>query len=196
MCCQDGHQRAECNATFDDKISTQRVEQEWRQRGQKIVEGLDEELQAEDLPAHVLKLSEACTRWEQPGRIDLTFAQLIAQLPAKLSDFLDPGARKRVDPALQLGQQHELNWQYGQCCGTQDRVLNEHEKQDRQKRTALQDWQRKDICRKATYGLDFLRENRDDFALVLGVWIAAPLPIDQQAEAPQKTLRDIPFEDV
>ena len=21
MCCQDGHQRAECNATFDDKIS-------------------------------------------------------------------------------------------------------------------------------------------------------------------------------
>jgi hypothetical protein len=144
----------------------------------------------------VLKLSKTCTHWQQPGRIDLPLAQLIAELPAKLSDFLDPGARKRVDPALQLGQQHKLNWQYGQCCGTQDRVLNEHEKQDRQKRTALQDWQRKDVRREATDGLDFLCENRDDLALVSGVWIAAPLPIDQQAEAPQKTLRDIPFEDV
>ena len=144
----------------------------------------------------LLQRLETSARRRQAGRGALSFAQLLAQLPAKIADLFDPDTRQGVHPALQLREQNKLNGQHGQRGGTQDRVLNEHEQQNGEKRATLQNRQGQDFGREAADGFHFLCEYWDDLALLGRLRIRAPPPIDQQPEASEKPLRRIALEDV
>ena len=163
---QDSYERAQSDPPLNDEITSERVEHEGSQRSQKVVQRLNEEFEAEYFPANFLEFSKACARGPQGAGLDLIFPYLIAQLPPQLPNFLDPGARQHIDPALQFGQQIYLDGKHRQCGSAQNGILNEHEEENRQERAALQDRQGQNISGKPADRLDFLREDRNNFALI------------------------------
>ena len=66
MCCQHCNERPEANAALNYEIATQRIKQEWRERGQKIVQRLDEELQNINTSPDLFQLSKAGKCWREP----------------------------------------------------------------------------------------------------------------------------------
>ena len=103
VCCQHCDKRPEADAALDYKIAPQRIEQEWRECGQKVVQRLDEKLQNIDTSPNLFQLSKAGECWRKPRRATHV-SKLITEVSAQIPDLLDPCPRISVYTALQLGQ--------------------------------------------------------------------------------------------
>ena len=164
------HQRAERQFAVDHEISADHEKEERRQLVEQVVEEFDEELAVVDVEADVVDLAEAVRDVGQlvlgagvGADLDLrgdAFADAVGQAahPA------DPESSKLANAALHLRDEIGLQRIERDRRGAEQRVLHEHEEENRQERTGLRDRQREGIADKAADRLQLGGQHRDDLA--------------------------------
>ena len=111
-----------------------------------------------------------------------------------------PQLAERVDLALQLGDHVHLDRIEADRGQAHDRVLHEHEGQNREQRAALERRQREGIAHEAADRLDLGGDHRDDLArgdaAEMGQREAQDARVEVVAQPPQHALGDDPLIDV
>src|SRR3546814_14092281 len=82
--------------------------------------------------------------------------------------LVSPPPGEIIYAPLQPRDQRKLNWQQGNCRGTQDGILKKHEQEDRQESTALKQGQHKGITRESPDRLDLLDKHRYNLTTEIG----------------------------
>ena len=168
---EHGHHGAEAEATLDDEVAADRIEEERRELGEEIVEELDEELAPEDLEADVVYAAEALRDvGAQPvgaviGVDGLDGGDRLADPVGQPAHMLHPLLRQRRHPALELRDRIHLEGVERERRQAQNRLLDQHEGADGHQDAQLIDRLGQRIAHEAAERLDLLRHHRDDLAL-------------------------------
>ena len=163
-------QRAEGQIARDDQVAADREEEERAELGDEVVEELDEELLLVDLVADLVDHAEIAAepRALVLGRVvGANVAHAGDGLPdpfRQVADLTDPQLAERVDLPLQLGDDVDLDRIEDDRRDAHDRVLGEHEREDRDQRAALERRQRERVADEAADRLGLGRDHGDDLA--------------------------------
>src|SRR5437763_2632372 len=200
------HQRAERQFADNHEVAADHKKEERRQLVDQVVEEFDEELAVIDVEADVVDLAEAV---RDVGQLVLG-AGIGADLDLRgdrLADAVGQGAHlayplaaELADAALHLRDEIGLHRIERDRRGAEQRVLHEHEDEDRQQCAGLRDRQCEGIADKAADRLQLGGQHRDDLAgrrAVEMVHRKAKQALKQiVAQAAQHALADPAFADV